>query len=66
LSLLRDRLTTLLQFEQYLTRAFEEAYNIGQKPVAAEIVEGVLVADIDALDARLMRNGYNVKACAIC
>jgi hypothetical protein len=30
--------------------------------VAAEIVEGVLVADIDALDARLMRNGYNVKS----
>ena len=62
LTLLSDRLTTPLQFEQYLTRAFEEAYKIGQKPVATEIVEGVLVADIDALDARLMRNGYNVKS----
>ena len=62
LILLSDRLTTPLQFEQYLTRAFEEAYKIGQKPVATEIVEGVLVADIDALDARLMRNGYNVKS----
>ncbi len=37
-------------------------HQVGQKPVAAEIVEGVLVADIDALDARLMRNGYNVKS----
>ena len=24
-------------------------------------VEGVLATDIDALDARLMRNGYNVR-----
>jgi hypothetical protein len=62
LTLLSDRLTTPLQFEQYLTRDFEEAYKIGQKPVATEIVEGVLVADIDALDARLMRNGYNMKS----
>jgi hypothetical protein len=58
---LSERLTTPLQFEQYLTRAFEEAYKIGQKPVGTEIVEGVLAPDIDALDARLMRNGYNVK-----
>jgi hypothetical protein len=52
---------TLLQFEQYLTRAFEEAYKIGQKPVGTDIVESVLAPDIDALDTRLVRNGYNVK-----
>jgi type II secretory pathway predicted ATPase ExeA len=61
LGVLSERLTTPLQFEQYLTRAFEEAYKIGQKPVATEVVEGVLATDIDALDARLMRNGYNVR-----
>jgi len=61
LALLSERLTTPLQFEQYLTRAFEEAYKIGQKPVGADIVESVLAPDIDALDARLVRNGYNVK-----
>jgi type II secretory pathway predicted ATPase ExeA len=61
LTLLSDRLTTPLQFEQYLTRAFEEAYSIGQKPVGTEVVEGVLATDIDALDARLMRSGYNAK-----
>ncbi len=33
-----------------LTRAFEEAYKIGQKPVGTEIVEGVLAPDIDALE----------------
>lgn len=36
LTLLSERLTTPLQFEQYLTRAFEEAYKIGQKPVGTE------------------------------
>jgi len=61
LALLSERLTTPLQFEQYLTRAFEEAYKIGQKPVGADIVESILAPDIDALDARLVRNGYNVK-----
>jgi type II secretory pathway predicted ATPase ExeA len=61
LALLSERLTTPLQFEQYLTRAFEEAYKIAQKPVGADIVESVLAPDIDALDARLVRNGYNVK-----
>ena len=50
IALLSERLTTPLQFEQYLTRAFEEAYKIGQKPVGTEVVEGVLAADIDALD----------------
>lgn len=61
LALLSERLTTPLQFEQYLTRAFEEAYKIGQKPVGTDIVESVLAPDLDALDARLVRNGYNVK-----
>jgi type II secretory pathway predicted ATPase ExeA len=61
LALLSERLTTPLQFEQYLTRAFEEASKIGQKPVGTDIVESVLAPDIDALDARLVRNGYNVK-----
>ena len=61
IALLGDRVKTPLEFEQYLTRAFEGAYKIGQKPVGTEVIEGVLAADIDALDARLMRNGYNAK-----
>lgn len=43
IALLSERLTTPLQFEQYLTRAFEEAYKIGRKPVGTDIVEGVLL-----------------------
>ena len=37
LATLSEKLTTPLQFEYYLTRAFEEAYKVGQKPVGADI-----------------------------
>ena len=60
-TLLCERLATPLQFEKYLTLAFEEGYRVGQKPVGADTIESVLAIDLDALEARLMRNGYNVK-----
>jgi hypothetical protein len=60
-TLLCERLTTPLQFELYLTRAFEEAFKVGQKPVDADTVADVLAPELDGLEARLMRNGYNVK-----
>ncbi|MDB0544252.1 AAA family ATPase [Ralstonia solanacearum] len=60
-ALLCERLTTPLQFELYLTRAFEEAFRIGQKPVDADTVEAILAPDLDGLEARLTRNGYNAK-----
>jgi hypothetical protein len=37
-----EKLTTPLQFEYYLTRALEEAYKVGQKPVGADMIETVL------------------------
>jgi type II secretory pathway predicted ATPase ExeA len=60
-ALLCERLTTPLQFELYLTRAFEEAFRIGQKPVDADTVGDILAPDLDGLEARLTRNGYNAK-----
>lgn len=63
-TLLRDRLSTPLQFETYLTRAFVEAFKVAQKPIGAEMVEAVLAKDLDALEARLMRLGYNTKILA--
>lgn len=64
LSILSDRLTTPLQFEQYLTLALEEGYKVGQKPVGAEVIDTVLAKDLDGLEPRLTRQGYNVKALA--
>ena len=53
---------TPLQIEHYLSLAFEEAYKIGQKPVTPEIIESILAKDIDGIEPRLTRQGYNVKA----
>ena len=39
---LSGKLSTPLQFETYLTRAFEEGYKVGQKPVTAEVIESIL------------------------
>jgi type II secretory pathway predicted ATPase ExeA len=57
-------LTTPLQIEQYLTLAFEAGYQVGAKPVTVEIIESVLAADLDALEATLTRNGYSSRAIA--
>src|SRR5687768_11909189 len=58
------RLATPLQIIQYLGRGFEEAYQIGQKPVTAEMIEGVLAQDINELESTLTRNGYGLKVVA--
>ena len=59
-----EKLSTPLQFEYYLTRALEEAYKVGQKPVDAEMIETVLARDLNGLEPRLTRQGYNAKVLA--
>jgi type II secretory pathway predicted ATPase ExeA len=61
---LSGKLSTPLQFETYLTRAFEEGYKVGQKPVTAEVIESILAKDINDLEPRLTRHGYNAKVLA--
>jgi type II secretory pathway predicted ATPase ExeA len=61
---LATALSTPLQIEQYLDLALEAAYQIGQKPVTVEVVDSVLAADLDALEATLTRYGYNARALA--
>jgi type II secretory pathway predicted ATPase ExeA len=60
-TLLCERLATPLQFELYLDRAFTEGFRVGQKPIDVDTIEAVLSPDLNAMGARLMRNGYNVK-----
>ena len=62
--LLATRLRTPLQIEQYLTLAFEETFRIGEKAVTAAVVEAVLSRQIDDLEPRLTRYGYDVKSIA--
>ncbi len=47
-----------------LRLAFEEGYRIGQKPVETDIIDAILAKDINALEPRLTRHGYNAKALA--
>ncbi len=61
-ALLCERLTTPLQFELYLTRAFEEAFRIGQKPVDVDTINAIMAPEFDGLEARLTRNGYHARA----
>lgn len=61
---LGGKLSTPLQFETYLTRSFEEGYKVGQKPVTVEVIESILAKDIDELEPRLIRHGYNAKVLA--
>jgi type II secretory pathway predicted ATPase ExeA len=62
--LLASRLRTPLQIEQYLTRAFEETFKVGEKVVTATLAETVLSRHIDDLEPRLTRYGYDVKSIA--
>jgi hypothetical protein len=64
LARLAERLTTPLQIERHLSRALEEGYKVGQKPVGAELIDTVIAKDIDDLEPRLTRQGYHMKALA--
>jgi len=64
IEVLATRLLTPLQIEQHLILALEEGYRIGEKPVTPEVVETVLSKQIDDLEPRLTRHGYNVRSLA--
>jgi hypothetical protein len=48
IELLTARPRTPLQIEQYLTRAFEETFRVGEKAVTAAVVEAVLSSMISS------------------
>ena len=60
--LLAAKLRTPLQIERHLTLAFEEGFRVGgEKPLTADVVEAVLSRQLDDLEPRLTRHGYNVR-----
>jgi hypothetical protein len=61
IALLADRLRTPLQIGQHLTLAFEEGFRIGEKPVTTDAVEAVLSHQLDDLEPKLTRHGYDVN-----
>lgn len=49
------------QIEWHLTQAFETAYQSGESPVYAELVEALLARHLEDLESTLTRQGYGVK-----
>ncbi|AGY56349.1 ExeA family protein [Gloeobacter kilaueensis] len=64
LNLLANRLKTPLQLQQHLSLAFETGFEVGTRPVTAEVVESILSKQIDDLEPRLTRHGYDVRSLA--
>jgi hypothetical protein len=62
--LLAYRLTTALQIEQYLTRALEEGFRVGERPITPQLIETILSPQLDELEPRLRRHGYDVRTVA--
>lgn len=62
MELLVNNLVTPLQINHYLTQAMEQAYLSGIKPISLEIIQSVLMPDIDSMEAKLVRYGYNTQA----
>lgn len=63
-TLLAAKLKTPLQIGQHLVRAFEAGFEIGAKPVDADMIEAVLSRQLDDLEPQLTRNGYDLRSLA--
>ena len=59
---LAARLKTPLQIGQHLVRTFEAGFEVGAKPVDESVVQAVLSLQIDDLEPRLTRNGYDIRS----
>jgi len=62
INLLAERLITPLQICHYLTLALIKGATTGTKPVDVEIIEAVLSPDLNTLEPKLARHGYNTTA----
>jgi type II secretory pathway predicted ATPase ExeA len=62
--MLSERLRTPLQIQQHLMLAMEAAYQAGEKPVTGAIVESVLSKQLDELEPKLTRHGYDLLGLA--
>lgn len=61
-TLLAAKLKTPLQIGRHLVRAFEAAYELDAKPVDVDMIEAVLSRQLDDLEPRLTRNGYDLRS----
>ena len=60
ITLFAERLITPLQITHYLSQALEKGFQIGAKPIDADIAQEVLSPDLNAIEPKLARHGYNM------
>lgn len=53
-----SHLVTPLQISRLMTDAVMQAYKIGEKTISADLINSLLKADLNHIDAVLARNGY--------
>ena len=58
------RLRTPLQVERYLAKAFEETHRIGERVFTSAVIDAVPSRQLDDLEPRLTRHGYDVRGIA--
>lgn len=56
-----EKLTTPLQVNYYMWKSLVEGHQIGEKPLTVETVKNVVARELDGLEAKLARFGYNMK-----
>jgi type II secretory pathway predicted ATPase ExeA len=61
-TLLAAKLKTPLQIGQHLVRAFEAGFEIAAKPIDVSVINAVLSTQLDDLEPRLTRNGYDLRS----
>lgn len=66
IELFADRLITPLQVNHYLTQALVQGVQVGEKPVNVTIAKAVLSPDLDAIESKLARHGYNLAVLCEC
>lgn len=60
ITLFAEQLITPLQITHYLSQALEKGFQIGAKPIDAELAQAVLSPDLNAIEPKLARQGYNL------
>ena len=62
IEIMAERLSTPLQINSYAWKALVQAHQIGCRPVSGEIMDAVISPDLEGLEAKAQRSGYNSKS----
>jgi len=58
---LADSLQTPLQINDYLNKAIQYAFEIGEQIISKDVIDEVLSPDLRSIEAQLRRNGYQAQ-----